>query len=182
MKPAAPERKVFMSKVFYLPLDNMDGKCSGISELVKSVFDSKAVRPADITAVKIHPGEEGNTSYVSAKDISSIISAMDIDRDSVFLTDTTVLYPGRRMTAPQYLRLSREHGFGLPDTPPFLVADGLHGEDEYLLKTPDDFETEEIHLARLIANADSMVVVSHFKGHLLMGFGGALKNLGMGCA
>ena len=99
-----------------------------------------------------------------------------------FLTDTTVLYPGRRMTAPQYLRLSREHGFGLPDTPPFLVADGLHGEDEYILKTPDDFETGDIHLARLIANSDSMVVVSHFKGHLLTGFGGALKNLGMGCA
>jgi uncharacterized Fe-S center protein len=93
-----------------------------------------------------------------------------------------VLYPGRRQTAPEYAKLAREHGFGLPHTPPFIVADGLRGEDQVPVELPKGFHTSVAHIASVICNADAMMVISHFKGHLLTGFGGALKNLGMGCA
>jgi len=142
----------------------------------------EGIDPTDTIAVKIHPGEEGNTSYVSADYVNRVIDALYPGMDRVFLTDTTVLYPGKRMSAPDYLRLTHEHGFGLPWTPPFIIADGLHGEDEISVKMPDGFQTDEAHIASIISSSDALVVISHFKGHLLTGFGGALKNLGMGCA
>jgi len=170
-----------MSEVFFLPIDKSLNK-RGFVKLLKQAARSSDILSTDSLAIKIHPGEEGNTSYVSPDNVMKVIEALDPPTGSVFLTDTTVLYPGRRMNAPDYLRLAHEHGFGLPNTPPFIVADGLHGEDDTLVKMPENFLGKEAHIASIIANSDAMVVISHFKGHLLTGFGGALKNLGMGCA
>ncbi len=170
-----------MSKVYFLPIDKASFK-EGFTKLLNRAADRKILRPMDTVAVKIHPGEEGNSSYVSPDNVNRVIEALDPGTDRVFLTDTTVLYPGRRMSAPDYLRLTREHGFGLPDTPPFIIADGLRGENETVVKMPEDFRTNEAHIASIISSSDALVVISHFKGHLLTGFGGALKNLGMGCA
>ncbi len=170
-----------MSKVFFLPIEKSLTD-EGFSKLLNSAADKRGIRPMDTLAVKIHPGEEGNTSFVSPKYVNRIIEALDPGTDRVFLTDTTVLYPGKRMTAPDYLKLIHEHGFGMPDTPPFIIADGLHGEDETTVKMPESFHTDEAHIAFTISSSDTLAVISHFKGHLLSGFGGALKNLGMGCA
>lgn len=174
-------RSRIMSKVFFLPIDRaqMEGE---FAKLLEKIVSIKGMNPTDTVAVKIHPGEEGNSSYVSPENVNRVIDALDPGTDRIFLTDTTVLYPGRRMSAPDYLNLTHEHGFGLPWTPPFIIADGLHGEDEIAVKMPEDFQTDEAHIAAIISNSDAMIVISHFKGHLLTGFGGALKNLGMGCA
>jgi len=153
-----------------------------VSELLRPLRGLVRPGPRDLVAVKIHPGEAGNGSYVKPERISEVVRALDLPEGRTFLTDTTVLYSGRRTTAPDCAALASEHGFRVPDTPPFLVADGLRGDDEVLVPTPDGFETRRAHLARLVCDADLMVVVSHFKGHLLSGFGGAVKNLGMGCA
>ncbi len=170
-----------MSEVYFLPAEK--AKMKGcFEELLVGIRSRSVLRPTDLLAVKLHPGEEGNTSYVRPEDVLNVITGFAPVTERVFLTDTTVLYPGRRRTAPDYLRLVREHGFGSPHTPPFIVADGLHGEDEILVETPDGFHTKEAHVASVIGGADAMIVISHFKGHLLTGFGGALKNLGMGCA
>jgi len=150
--------------------------------LLNKAVGNKKIHSTDTLAVKVHPGEEGNSSYVSPENVNRVVEALCPDRGRIFLTDTTVLYPGRRMSAPDYLHLTREHGFGLPWTPPFIVADGLRGEDEVKVKMPDGFQMKEAHIASIISNSDAMAIVSHFKGHLLTGFGGALKNLGMGCA
>ena len=170
-----------MAKVFFLPIEKALTE-GGFSKLLDRIRSGKEMNPMDTVAVKIHPGEEGNSSYVSPDNVNRVIEALSLETDRVFLTDTTVLYPGKRMSAPDYLRLTHEHGFGLPLTPPFIIADGLHGEDEISVKMPEDFQTDEAHIASIISNSDAMVVISHFKGHLLTGFGGALKNLGMGCA
>ncbi len=154
----------------------------GFVKLLDKIVSIKEMHPTDTVAVKIHPGEEGNSSYVSSDNVNRVIDALDSGTDRIFLTDTTVLYPGKRMSAPDYLHLTHEHGFGLPWTPPFIIADGLHGEDETIVKMPEGFQTDEAHIASIISSSDAMVVISHFKGHLLTGFGGALKNLGMGCA
>lgn len=171
----------YMAEVYYLPHGKSSEPGAILSLLGGMQIESRFNR-TDIIAVKIHPGEEGNTSFVGAHRVREIIDSLGIPEDRVFLTDTTVLYPGRRMIAPEYVRLAREHGFGLPMTPPFIVADGLHGENETVVALPKGFETPEAHLASLIIDSDAMIVVSHFKGHLLTGFGGAIKNLGMGCA
>lgn len=154
----------------------------GFTKLLSKIVSGKRILPTDTVAVKIHPGEEGNSSYVSPDNVNRVIEAIGPGTDRIFLTDTTVLYPGKRMSAPDYLHLAHEHGFGLPWTPPFIIADGLHGEDETIVKMPEGFQADEAHIASIISNSDAMVIISHFKGHLLTGFGGALKNLGMGCA
>jgi len=170
-----------MAKVFFLPIEkaSMDG---GFPKLLDRIMNRKILNPTDTVAVKIHPGEEGNSSYVSPEYVNRVIKALSLGTEKAFLTDTTVLYPGKRMSAPDYLRLTYEHGFGIPWTPPFIIADGLRGEEEILVKMPEGFQTGEAHIASIISNSDAMIVLSHFKGHLLTGFGGALKNLGMGCA
>ncbi|MDM7992528.1 MAG: DUF362 domain-containing protein [Candidatus Fermentibacter sp.] len=136
----------------------------------------------ELYAVKIHAGEAGNTRFVPPSKVNAVVEALGLPRGRTFLTDTTVLYRGRRLTATAYLELAQEHGFGLPATPPFIIADGLRGTDEVSVKLPSCCEGTSARIARLITEADAMVVISHFKGHLLTGFGGALKNLGMGCA
>ncbi|KZD15497.1 MAG: hypothetical protein AO395_05975 [Candidatus Fermentibacter daniensis] len=152
---------------------------------MRALLSGFALRDDDGTglyAVKIHAGEHGNTRFVPPSSVNSVVRALDLPPDRTFLTDTTVLYRGRRLTAPAYLHLAFEHGFGLPATPPFIVADGLRGTDEIPVKLPSCCEGTTARIARLISEADRMTVISHFKGHLLTGFGGAIKNLGMGCA
>lgn len=169
-----------MNDVRFLPVKKMN--LAGFKELLDPYNFANQGCDNDLTAVKIHPGEEGNSSYISASLVRMIIEALDLPERRTFLTDTTVLYGGRRMTAPDYVSLAYDHGFGMPDLPPFIVADGLAGTDEFVVKLPSYCETEVAKLASILARTDNAVMISHFKGHLLAGFGGSIKHLGMGWA
>ncbi|MCD6499680.1 MAG: DUF362 domain-containing protein [Deltaproteobacteria bacterium] len=169
------------SKVFFLPADRMD-EPNALARLLAPIQADMKLENTDLVAVKIHPGEEGNQYYVHADSVQAVIDGLGLDWRQTFVTDTTVLYRGRRMTAPDYAMLAREHGFGPPDTPSFIVADGLRGTDERTVLLPNGCSAPSARIARIFEDVDAMVVVSHFKGHLLAGFGGAIKNLGMGCA
>ncbi|NLP05217.1 DUF362 domain-containing protein [Candidatus Fermentibacteria bacterium] len=153
-----------------------------ISALLEPYLKGAALKATDLVAVKIHAGEQGNTRFVGPGRVAAVVEALRLTPGRVFLTDTTVLYRGRRLCAPDYLLLSSEHGFGPPVTPPFIVADGLRGTDDVEIPLPGNSDPHPARIARVIAESDAMVVISHFKGHLLTGFGGAVKNLGMGCA
>ncbi len=153
-----------------------------LRRLVEPFLPLEGLESTDLVAVKVHPGEAGNSYYVKPRLVGDLVRALELPEASTFLTDTTVLYRGRRMIAPDYVRLAAEHGFAPPTTPPFIVADGLRGTDEVEVELPPVCATRMARLGRLFREVDAMVVVSHFKGHLLAGFGGAIKNLGMGCA
>jgi len=169
-----------MSEVFFRKACK-DGVKDSLGELLRG-FSLKGDSGTDLYGVKIHAGEQGNTRFVPPDQVNEVVRALGLPFERTFLTDTTVLYRGRRLTAPAYLNLAREHGFGLPATPPLIIADGLRGTDETAVKLPSCCEGSSARIARLISETDSLVVVSHFKGHLLAGFGGAIKNIGMGCA
>ncbi len=169
-----------MNDVRFLPVEKMDP--AGFKELLAPYLFSSPGSNNDLTAVKIHPGEEGNSSYIPASLVKMIIQALDLPERRTFLTDTTVLYGGRRMTAPDYVSLAYDHGFRMPDLPPFIVADGLAGTDEYSVDLPEHCTTDTARLASILERTDNAVMISHFKGHLLAGFGGAIKHLGMGWA
>ncbi len=70
----------------------------------------------------------------------------------------------------------------MPDLPPFIVADGLSGTDELKVLLPDHCETRVARMASALSRTDNAIMISHFKGHLLAGFGGSIKHLGMGWA
>ena len=169
-----------MNDVRFLPVERINP--AGFEELLAPYLFSSCGRANDLTAVKIHPGEDGNSSYIPASLVKMIIHALDLPERRTFLTDTTVLYGGRRMTAPDYVSLAYDHGFRMPDLPPFIVADGLAGTDEFTVDLPENCHTDTARLASILERTDNAVMISHFKGHLLAGFGGAIKHLGMGWA
>ncbi len=122
------------------------------------------------SAIKLHVGEAGNINYVNPRYVQRLVEVIDRAGGTSFLTDTTTLYAGRRFRADLHIELAREHGF---DFAPMIIADGLYGDD-YV-------DIDGAKIASLFDHIDTMFCVSHFKGHLTCGFGGALKNLGMGC-
>ncbi len=167
-----------MTTVRFLQADSMTGK--GFHELLSTYKPVSPRTSREMVAVKLHPGEEGNGSYVSPGLVKMVIDALDLPERRTFLTDTTVLYGGRRMCAPDYVALAHAHGFGMPEFPPFIVADGLTGTEEHRVRLPEHCSTDTARLAGILSRTGKAVMISHFKGHLLAGFGGAVKHLGMG--
>ena len=133
----------------------------------------------DKVAVKLHFGEEGNSRFVSPANLRPILSTLAGHKVNHFLTDANALYRGMRHNATDHLEIARKHGFGSLGIP-VVIADGERGEEEREIAIAGKI-FPRVRIARHIAEARALVVVSHFKGHILFGFGGAIKNLGMGC-
>ena len=138
------------------------------------IFD--VVKENDKVAVKLHVGELGNPNYVRPFFIKHIVDEIRARGGKPFLTDTTTYYPLKRNNAVDHMETAVANGFNFA---PFIVADGLMSENGIRVESPDPL-LSEVEVAGAIYHADAMIVVSHLKGHPLAGFGGAVKNLGMG--
>lgn len=159
-----------------------ENKTSKIAALfAKAGFDAR-VRKDALTAVKIHVGERGNDTFVSPVFVRKVVECVKAAGGNPFITDSNTLYKGSRHNAVDHTATAIEHGFGYATVgAPFIVADGLRGASyETVSIGKKHFET--VKIASAIVAAQSMIVLSHFKGHELAGFGGAVKNLAMGCA
>ncbi len=153
---------------------------------IKGLFDAagldEVVQKGDLTAIKIHFGENGNDSYVNPVLVRPIADKIRGLGAKPFLTDTNTLYGGSRGNAIDHLQTAAEHGFVQTVAgAPVVIADGLQG-DNFQEVAIDRKHFRRVMIAQEIASADSMIVVSHFKAHIPAGFGGAIKNLGMGCS
>jgi uncharacterized Fe-S center protein len=162
-----------MSVVHFLDLrkEYKDSHTALFGRFLKKAGVHTAVEKNAVCAVKLHVGEEGNSNYVSPLYVRRVCDHIRNAGGSPVLADTTTLYRGRRYRGDLHISLAREHGF---DFAPFIVGDGLYGDD-YI-------DVNGSKIASLFTRVTSMICVSHFKGHLACGFGGAIKNLGMGCA
>ncbi len=133
-------------------------------------------------AIKIHFGEEGNDSFISPLFARQVVDRIRDYGGRPFLTDSNTLYLGSRSDAVNHIRTALEHGFSYATVgAPVIIADGLTGNNFR------EIEIGKNHFSRVlisgdIADVSSLVVMSHFKGHEPAGFGGAIKNLAMGCA
>ena len=134
------------------------------------------VEKGDLVAVKLHVGELGNPYYVQPFFVHDIVRRVKEAGGKPFLTDSNTYYHAQRNNAYDHMITALTNGFNMA---PFIVADGLRSENYKTVKTKGILK--KIEVAGVIAEADDMIVVSHNKGHELSGFGGALKNLGMGC-
>jgi uncharacterized Fe-S center protein len=134
------------------------------------------VRKGDLVAVKLHVGELGNPYYVQPFFVHDIVRRVKEAGGKPFLTDSNTYYHAQRNNGYDHMVTAMTNGFNIA---PFIVADGLRSENYRVVKTKGILK--EIEVAGVIAEADAMIVVSHDKGHELSGFGGAIKNLGMGC-
>ncbi|MBN2706103.1 MAG: DUF362 domain-containing protein [Deltaproteobacteria bacterium] len=159
-----------------------DNTFTKIHRLLDAVGLPQGVRPKSLTAIKIHFGEEGNASFIRPILVRPVVDAIHALQGKAFVTDTNTLYVGTRSDAVSHLGTAVRHGFNFPVlNAPVLIADGLRGNSTRTVAVGLR-HFQEVKIAAEIANADALVVLTHFKGHELPGFGGALKNLGMGCA
>lgn len=131
-------------------------------------------------AIKIHFGELGNLAFLRPNYAKVLVDIVKEQGGKAFLTDCNTLYVGTRKNALDHLDTAYENGFS-----PFstgchvLIADGLKGTDETLVPIDGEY-VKEAKIGRALMDADIVISLTHFKGHELTGFGGAIKNIGMG--
>jgi hypothetical protein len=172
------------SPVFFSDLKVESGK--NILDKLEVLLDRAdlkgKIREKDLVAIKLHFGEKGNTAYVRPIFLRRVVDRVKELKGKPFLTDTNTLYTGTRSEAVSHLTTASENGFTESVVnAPILIADGLRGNSAMKVRIDKPiFKT--VSIAREIYMADALIGVTHFKGHELSGFGGALKNLGMGCS
>lgn len=135
-----------------------------------------------LTALKVHFGEPGNLSFLRHNYTARLSRVINDLGGSPFVTDANTLYKGERSNAHDHLKAAEQNGYTSATLGcPVLIADGLRGHDHH--EIPLGLKHfDKAFIASAIAEADTVISVNHFKGHVQMGFGGAIKNLGMGCA
>ncbi len=163
--------------VHLVPWDTSYNLLDMAERLYEAAGTLDCVSKGDLVAIKLHVGEMGNPYYIQPFFVHQIVKKVEEAGGKPFLTDTNTYYLARRNNAIDHSGTARMNGFGFA---PFIAADGLRSENERLVKAKGILD--EVEVAGAIAEADAMIVVSHDKGHALTGFGGAIKNLGMGCA
>lgn len=173
-----------MSKVFYIPC-GAGAEAATVEASLHALWEAARFgdiyRAHDLTAIKIHVGEPGRETYIPAAVIAPLVRAVAATHAHPFLTDTAVLYRSRRDNGVTHAHVAHEHGFSLERTgAPFIPADGITGSDERAVAVRGK-HYQEVALASGILHASSVLCVTHPTGHLGTGFGGTLKNLGMGC-
>jgi uncharacterized protein len=153
-----------------------------IGELLSRAKMDRRIRKNDMVAIKLHFGEVGNCAYLRPVFLRTIVDRVNSMGARPFLTDTNTLYTGGRSNGVSHINTAIRNGFDYAVVGcPIIIADGVRGSNGVKVRVPEGV-LDEVNIAREIADADAMIVVTHFKGHELAGFGGALKNMGMGCA
>lgn len=153
-----------------------------IDDLLNRTKVNTIIKKDDLVAIKLHFGEQGNTAFLRPLFLRTIVDRIKKINGKPFLTDTNTLYSGSRSDAVNHLNTAIQNGFGYSSVGcPLIIAGGLKGQNGVKVPISGDVLTEAI-IAREIVEADCLIAVSHFKAHELSGFGGALKNIGMGCA
>ncbi len=153
-----------------------------LERLLNTAGMADVIAERDLTAVKLHFGEMGNAAFIRPVYLRRIIELIRRCGGKPFLTDANTLYAGTRSDAPEHLTTAVRNGFSYAVVDaPLVIADGLRGKTETAVPVNlKHFET--VYIGKELMEADAMISAAHFKGHELSGFGGALKNVGMGGA
>ncbi|MBR0596290.1 DUF362 domain-containing protein [Sinanaerobacter chloroacetimidivorans] len=139
-------------------------------------FDNK------FTAIKLHFGEPGNLAFLRPNYAAVLAGVVKELGGRPFLTDCNTLYVGGRKNALDHIDAAYQNGFSPLSTGcHVIIADGLKGTDEALIPVEKGEYVKEAKIGRAVMDADILITLNHFKGHEATGFGGALKNIGMGC-
>jgi len=170
------------SKVYFTDLRTKPGVnlLDKVEKLIKRAGIESIDFDKKFTAIKIHFGEPGNLAYIRPNYAARVVEVIKKLGGIPFLTDSNTLYSGKRANAIDHIQTAMENGFNpLAVGCYVLIADGLKGTDyrEIEINMP---HCKNAKIGAAIADADIIISMTHFKGHGMTGFGGALKNLGMG--
>jgi hypothetical protein len=172
-----------MSTVYFT--DFRSGSKGNVATKIRRMFErgefSKAIEKNDFVALKTHFGELGNFAFIPAPILRIFVDIASDLGGKPFVTDSNTLYRGSRSNAVDHLKNASLHGFTMECVgAPVVIADGIRGND-YRTVPYNGKQYRELKISSAIHDANAVIVVSHVKGHELYGFGGALKNIAMGC-
>ena len=172
------------SKVFFTDFRTNIG--TGLPTKLQRLLKKAGMQNIDmegkVVAIKMHFGELGNISYLRPNYARAVVDLVKELGGKSYLTDCNTMYPGSRKNALEHLECAWQNGF----TPltvgcPILIGDGLKGTDDVAVPVVGGEYVKEARIGRAVMDADIFISLSHFKGHEMTGFGGAIKNIGMGC-
>jgi len=171
------------AKVYFTDFRSTNGidMPSKLKKLIRMAGIDKIDFEGKFVAIKIHFGEPGNVSFIRpnyAKAVADVVRELG---GKPFLTDCNTLYPGYRRNALDHIDAAQLNGFNEITTGcHVIIADGLKGTDEAYVPVKNGELVKEAKIGRALMDADIVISLNHFKGHEMMAFGGAIKNLGMG--
>ena len=166
-----------------------DFRCPvGTSQLdkLKKLCVAAGIKDIDMdgkfVAIKMHFGELGNMAFLRPNYAKVVADLCKEQGGMPFLTDCNTLYPGSRKNALEHLDCANLNGFNTITTGcQIIIGDGVRGTDEVEVPVVNGEYCKTALIGHAIMDADIFISLSHFKGHETTGFGGALKNIGMGC-
>ena len=174
-----PQSTVYFTNMHVTSRENQQQK---LERLIRTAGIDQIDFQRKFAAIKIHFGELGNLAFLRpnySKTVADVIKSLG---GRPFLTDCNTLYVGGRKNALDHLETAYINGYSPFSTDcHILIADGLKGTDEVLVPVEGGSYVKEAKIGRAVMDADILISLSHFKGHELTGFGGAIKNIGMGC-
>ena len=172
-----------MSQVFFFSYRGDKNPLTGIQSLFDRSGFPGVISNGDPVAVKLHMGELGNIRYIRPVFAGKAVDIIKSKGGKPFLFDTVANYPGERNTKKKYMTTAVKNGFAEATIgAPVVITDDRDELRTIPIKNQiDGCKLKEIRVPSLLLKSSCLVVLSHVKGHELTGFGGALKNLGMGC-
>jgi uncharacterized Fe-S center protein len=173
-----------MSKVYFTSMHTelQDSLLDKFGRLIDAAGIGDIKMDNDLVAIKTHFGELGNLAFLRpnySKVIADKVSGLG---GIPFLTDCSTLYAGKRKNAVEHLDTANLNGFNTVTAGcQIVIGDGLKGTDDVEIPVKGRY-VNIAKIGRTICDADILITLNHFKCHELTGFGGAVKNVGMGCA
>ena len=153
-----------------------------LQRLIKEAGITDIDMDGKFVAIKMHFGELGNLSYLRPNYAKAVADVVKECGGKPFLTDCNTLYPGSRKNALEHLDCANINGFNTITTGcQIIIGDGLRGTDDITVPVRNGEYCKEAYIGRAVMDADIFISLTHFKGHESTGFGGAIKNIGMGC-
>jgi uncharacterized Fe-S center protein len=177
------------SKVYSMGVEGRShSSATGLVQQMVTVFEAagfaEIIRPGDTVAIKLHCGEWNNTAYLRPVYARTLVDRIKALGGRPFVCDTTTLtysMSASRATALDLLITAERNGYTSGTLGcPFIAADGFNGTDDVCIDLPEGYILKEAYIAKAIALADAMIVLTHFKGHPMGVIGGSVKNLGIG--
>jgi uncharacterized Fe-S center protein len=177
--PKLPKPKVYFTNMRARLGEGLPKK---LMRLIKTAGINKIDFKNKFAAIKIHFGEPGNLAFLRPNYATAVADVIRRLGGRPFLTDANTLYVGGRKNALDHLDSAAYNGYTRQTTGcHVIIADGLKGTDEALVPVKGGKYVKNAKIGRAVMDADIVITLNHFKGHECAGFGGAIKNIGMGC-
>lgn len=167
-----------ISAVYFTPTNHQSDFSQAAKKLLRIVIEKNKIKLEKSIPLKVHFGEPGNLTFIKPNNFQGIIDFLHEKKIKTYYIETNTA-SGPRSNKKNHEKVAHEHGF---TQIPVVIADGDKGFDHTLVPIKNGKHFKECKIATKLAEQKQIIVMNHFKGHILSGFGGAIKMLALGFA